>query len=242
MTDGTSLDNTSLPNPAGPRRERLALLYQGMFTAIVRVQSGRQPLIDANAFQKRMEGLLAEIEREAIKVGYRNKDIEDANYAVVAFLDETIQRSDDPNRNRWSALQAKMFEQAVAGDVVFDRLKSIRTRRDSADLADLLEIYYLCFLLGYEGRYALDEREKLEVLMDDLRDQIARVRGVQPALSPDGAFPAFAPAPIAAPASPVAPWRLAAVACAVLAVVGWVVLKLMLNSYAQGVVSDIVAP
>jgi len=100
MIDGTSLDNTAAQLAAGPRRERLALLYQGMFTAIVRVQSGRQPLIDANAFQKRMEGLLAEIEREAVKVGYRNKDIEDSNYAVVAFLDETIQRSEDPNRNR----------------------------------------------------------------------------------------------------------------------------------------------
>jgi len=135
-----------------------------------------------------------------------------------------------------------MFAQAVAGDVVFDRLKTIRTRRDSADLADLLEIYYLCFLLGYEGRYALDEREKLDVLMDDLREQIGRVRGGQSALSPDGAFPAQPAGPAIVPASPVAPWRLAAVICAVAAVVGWVVLKLVLSSYAQGVVNDIVAP
>ena len=240
--DGTSLDNTSAQLAAGPRRERLALLYQGMFTAIVRVQSGRQPLVDANAFQKRMEGLLAEIEREAIKVGYRNKDIEDANYAVVAFLDETIQNSNDPARNGWSALQAKMWAQAVAGDVVFDRLKQIRTRRDSPDLADLLEIYYLCFLLGYEGRYGLDEREKLEVLMDDLREQIGRIRGAQPALSPEGAFPLQPPAPVMAPASPVAPWRVAAIVCAVLAVLGWGAMKVVLNSQAQGVVSDIVAP
>src|SRR5262249_4232482 len=121
-------------------------------------------------------------------------------------------------------------------------LKQIRARRDSSDLADLLEIYYLCFLLGYEGRYGLDEREKLEVLMDDLREQIGRIRGAQPALSPDGAFPLQPPAPVAAPASPIAAWRLAAVICAVLAVVGWGVMKVTLNSSAQGVVSEIVAP
>src|ERR1035437_9356687 len=45
------------------RAERLALLYQGMLTAIVRIQSGKQPLTDANTFQKRMESLLDEIEQ-----------------------------------------------------------------------------------------------------------------------------------------------------------------------------------
>src|SRR5437016_9744634 len=156
--DGTSFDTAPM-NPAPPpvRREKLALLFQGIFTAIVRVQSGRQPLIDANAFQKRMEGLFAEIEREAIKVGYRDKEIDDTRYALVAFLDETIQRSEDPSRAAWSPLQAKLYAQAVAGEGVFDRLKTLRTRRNSADLADVLEIYYLCFLLGYEGRYAVAE-------------------------------------------------------------------------------------
>jgi type VI protein secretion system component VasF len=50
-----------------------------------------------------MEGLFVEIEREAIKVGYRDKEI--AKYALVAFLDETIERSEDPNRGAWSPLQ-----------------------------------------------------------------------------------------------------------------------------------------
>src|SRR5262249_30304615 len=96
MSDGNPLDRTAVNFPGASRKERLALLYQGMFTAIVRIQSGRQPLVDADAFQKRMEGLLAEIERETIRMGYRNPEIDDAKYAVVAFLDEAIQRSDDP--------------------------------------------------------------------------------------------------------------------------------------------------
>ncbi|HMD47489.1 MAG TPA: DotU family type IV/VI secretion system protein [Bryobacteraceae bacterium] len=72
-----------------PRVENLALLYQGVFTGIVRVQAGRQPIIDPNAFQRRMEDLLLEVEREAARAGYPREDIEEANYAVVAFLDET---------------------------------------------------------------------------------------------------------------------------------------------------------
>jgi type VI secretion system protein ImpK len=228
--------------PTAPRREKLALLYQGILTTIVRIQSARQPLKDAADFQKRMEGLFEQIQREAIKVGYRDIEIQDANYALVAFLDEAIQRSDDPNRGAWTPLQSKMYAQAVAGEGVFDRLKTIRTRRDSLDLADVLEIYYLCFLLGYEGRYAVAEHEKLEALMDDLREQIERIRGSQPALSPEGAFPEVPVAAPAPPASPAMPWMIAAIGCFALAFLGWILFKLLLNSNAQAVVSDIMAP
>jgi type VI secretion system protein ImpK len=189
-----------------------------------------------------MERLFSEIEREAIKVGYRDKEIDDARYALIAFLDEAIQRSDDPNKSAWSPLQAKMYAQAVAGEGVFDRLKTLRTRRDSPDLADVLEIYYLCFLLGYEGRYAAAEHEKLEALMDDLREQIERLRGPQPPLSPEGAFPLQPAVAVVLPGSPATPWMFAAMGCAALAILGWIVLKLLLNSHAQGVVSDIMAP
>ena len=242
---GTSYDLSGMHPAAAPppaRREKLALLYQGILTTVVRIQSGRQPLKDAADFQKRMEGLFEQIEREAIKVGYRDQEIKDANYALIAFLDEAIQRSEDPNRGAWQPLQSKMFAQAIAGDMVFDRLKTIRARRDSTDLADVLEIYYLCFLLGYEGRYALAEHEKLEALMDDLRGQIERLRGPQPLLSPEGAFPMqpmMAPPP---PASPAKPWMIAAIGCIALAILGWVIFKLLLNSNAQGIVNDIMAP
>jgi type VI secretion system protein ImpK len=230
------------PPPPAARREKLALLYQGILTTIVRIQSARQPLKDAADFQKRMEGLFEQIQREAIKMGYRDLEIQDANYAMVAFLDEAIQRSDDPNRGAWSPLQSKMYAQAVAGEGLFDRLKSIRTRRDSPDLADVLEIYYLCFLLGYEGRYAVSEHEKLEALMDDLREQIERLRGPQPALSPEGAFPMQTVVAAPPPASPAKPWMIMALACVALAILGWVLFKLLLNSNAGGVVSDIMAP
>ena len=78
--------------------------------------------------------------------------------------------------------------------------------------------------------------------MDDLRDQIEQMRGPQTPLSPEGAFP-LQPAVVAAPpGSPATPWMMAAIGCAALAIFGWIILKLLLNSHAQGVVSDIMAP
>ena len=215
------------------RAERLPLLYQGMLTAIVRIQSGKQPLIDANTFQKRMESLLDEIEREAIKVGYRNQDIQDAHYAIIAFLDETIQRSSDANRNQWTPLQAKRYAQAMAGEGVYERLKTIRTRRDSGELADLLEVYDLCFLLGYQGRYAVGGRSELDRLIEDLREQIERIRGHQAVLSPEGTLPAM-PQTAAPSGASDGRWKIVAIACAAFACISWIVLKLVLYFHVQG--------
>jgi len=217
--------------------ERLPLLYQGILTAIVRIQSGKQELIDANAFQKRMEGLLDEIEREAIRVGYRNQDAQDAHYAIIAFLDETVRRSNDPNRSQWTPLQAKRYGEAVAGEGVFERLKKIRTRRDSRDLADLLEIYTLCFLLGYQGRYAVGGRSELDRLIEDLREQIDRIRGGEAPLSPEGILPPI-PQVSVPPRASSGTWKMVAIACLVGAIVGWIVLRLILFIHTQGAVSQ----
>ena len=179
---------TETTEPArAPGQETLPLLYQGILTVIVRLQTGKQRIGDAQGFQRRMEELLVEIEREAIKSGYRKQDIDDAHYAVIAFLDETIYSSDDPERKQWNSLGAKLYSQAIAGEGLFERLRTIRVRRDSSALADLLEVYYLCFALGYEGRYAVDGRAEFQSLMIDIKEHIERIRGHREALSPWGA-------------------------------------------------------
>ena len=212
------------------RSERLPLLYQGILTVIVRIQAGRQKIPD----QRTVEALLDEIEREGVKAGYSNQDIQDAHYAVVAFLDEVIHRSNAPGAERWNSLQAKREGQAVAGDVVYERLRRIRTRRDSAELADVLEVYCLCFLLGYEGRYALGGLSELNRLAEDLRSQIERIRGRPSVLSPEGYLPS-APTPQApppAPASQEGRWKVIAVCCLLAAIIGWFVFWRVLDSYA----------
>jgi type VI secretion system protein ImpK len=226
------------PKTEPSHAERLALLYQGILTTIVRLQSGKQPLVDAAAFQKRMESLLDEIEREAIKVGYRNQDVQDAHYPIIAFLDETVRRSNDPNRNQWNSLQAKRYGEAVAGEGVFDRIKVIRTRRDSQDLADLLEIYQLSFLLGYQGRYAVGDRSGLDLLIEEVREQIERIRGNQPLLSPDGSLPASPQAAVPSPTSQ-EKWKTIGVICLAVAVAGWFALWLTLYFHTQGALGDI---
>src|ERR1035441_3119939 len=88
--------------------ENLALLYQGILTGIIRLQSQRQHIPDSETFRKRTKATLQEVERVAVATGYDVRDVRDTHFAVVAFLDSVIlHRSEERRvgkecRSRWS--------------------------------------------------------------------------------------------------------------------------------------------
>jgi type VI secretion system protein ImpK len=172
------------------RSDTLALLYQGIFTGIVRIQAKRQPLADVETFRKRMKAALQDVEREANVAGYGSAEIRDAEFAVVAFLDETILSSKEPKAEEWRKrpLNIDLFGQAIAGDVFYDKLNDIERRHDSPHLADLIEIYLLCLLLGFEGRFAPPLRGEAYRIMERLRGRIESIRGIDYKLSPPMEF------------------------------------------------------
>jgi type VI secretion system protein ImpK len=187
------------PSPAVPRSDTLALLYQNILTGIVRIQGGRRPLTDIDTFRRRMRAALQEVEREATVAGYGAAEFRDAEFAVVAFLDEAILSSKEPKAEEWrkKPLNIELFGQAVAGDVFFDKLLDIERRRDSTQLADLLEVYLLCLLLGFEGRFAPPLRGEAYRIMERLRTRIETIRGSDYKISPPMEF--RAEAQVAAP-------------------------------------------
>jgi type VI secretion system protein ImpK len=183
---------------AGSSGENLPLLCQGLLTGVVRLKGQRQRPPDAESLRRRTKATLQEIERVATAAGYDNRDIRDANFAVVAFLDETVQHSNDPMRAEWErrSLAQELFGNTDAGEVFFEKLDQLRSRRDSEQLADILEVYLLCLLLGFEGRYAGPKRGELEGLMESLRMRVEYIRGRADQISPSANLPP-APAPVA---------------------------------------------
>lgn len=175
------------PHPS----ENLALLYQGLLTGIVRMQAGRQRITDGESFRRRTKSALQDVEREATAAGYDGEDIRDTHFAIVAFLDSVVLHSNDPARAEWErrTLQEELFGQAVAGVVFFEKLERFRARRDSERLADILEVYLLCLLLGFEGRYSGGLRGDLESTVETVRRRIDDIRGPSRGLSPAGGLP-----------------------------------------------------
>jgi type VI secretion system protein ImpK len=178
------------------RNDRLALLYEGILTAIVRLQYGRDQLQGSDSFRQRIKDALKDIGDKASRRGYDREMVEDASFAVVAFLDEVILSSHGSGQAHWARknLQEELFNQRSAGEFFFKRLEELRAHHDSSQLAETLEVYYLCLLLGYEGRYAAGSKAELHLMMDNLREKIERVLGREAGFSPDWQLPEAAPA------------------------------------------------
>jgi type VI secretion system protein ImpK len=179
------------PAGARPRVENLALLYQGLLTGIVRIRSGRQPIVNAKMFRSRTRDALAEVTREAMKRNYAAEHTMETDFALVALLDEVILSSHDASRDEWAVkpLQEELFGIATAGEVFFARIQKLLNRPDSAELADMLEVFYLCILLGFEGQYVIGNKTELHLLADRIRQRIERIRNSDPRFSPSAWLP-----------------------------------------------------
>jgi type VI secretion system protein ImpK len=213
------------------RSENLALMFQEIFTVIERLRSNRQAVSDAQTFRHQVREALKLADAEARKRGYSADDTQLAIFAVVAFLDETILNFRNPIFGDWprQPLQEEFFGHHIAGEIFFQHLQRLLARNDSQDLADLLEVFYLCMLLGFAGRYSLGGRGELRGIMDATADKIRRIRGVSPDLSPNWALPAGTPV-LGGPDPWVKRVTIGAVTCALMTLILFIFYKVSLNS------------
>ncbi len=219
------------PSSGGARRqENLALVYQEILTAVVRLRTNRQAVSDSEAFRAHMRNALKTAESEGARRGYSPEDVRQAQFAIVGFLDESVLNSNNPAFADWARrpLQEELFGGHFAGEVVFQNLEGLLAKRESSELADVLEVYHLCLLLGYEGRYRISGRESLRPIMDSVGDKIRRIRGASGALSPHWAPPTTA-IPVGTGDPLARTFLVMALSCVGLAVVLFVVFKLLLG-------------
>jgi len=161
------------------RTNSLAYVFQESLTAILRVGSQRQQVQDAESFRIQIRRALQSAMGEARGLGYSSEMVQMAVFALVAFLDESVLHLQSPVFSDWvrRPLQEELFGGHTAGEVFFRNYQGLLSRPDAPELADCLEIYCLCLLLGFKGRYALSGRGELQSYIRQGREKIARVRG-----------------------------------------------------------------
>lgn len=224
--------------PGGPgavTHGRLALALQEILTATVRLRSGRQVAADAEGFRLHAKQVLAGAEQEARAAGFPTGDVRIALFAAVVFLDESVLNSGQAMFADWprKPLQDELFGGHLGGEVFFQYLQQQLERDDSAEVADLLEVFQLCLLLGFRGRYSMgDGRGELQVLVQRVGEKIARIRGPLGELSPAWRPPSDTVAPVARD-----PWvrrlAMAAAAAGVFVVALFAVYRLTLGAGAR---------
>jgi len=191
------MTTTTIENPpqtaasAYARRGQLALAFQEPFTVAIRLRANRQVAADAESFRAHIKQLLGAADREARRLGYPGDFVRLAVYAYIAFLDESVLNSSQPMFADWprQPLQEEIFGEHMAGENFFRYLDDLLARQDSEDLADLLEVYQLCMLLGFRGRYGAGDPSGVQVLIAAVQSKIQRIRGGRTPFSPAWALP-----------------------------------------------------
>ena len=195
-----SIDETNIaPVPSASllqptQGENLALAYQEVLTVITRLRTNRQSVSDSGAFRSSMKDALATAEGEAARKGYTQDDARLATFAVVTFLDESVEKVNNPLFADWHRmpLQQELFGERATGEIFFQCIDRLLARSDAAPDADLLEIFALCLLLGYRGRYGVSGVEGVSLVITAITEKVQRIRGARP-IAPDCMPPADAP-------------------------------------------------
>lgn len=217
-------------SPQPLRTENLALAFQEMITVGERLRCSRQTVSDAVSFRAQLWAGLRMAGDQARNRGYSQEDIELATFAVIAFIDESILNLRNPIFADWprQPLQAERYGHYKAGEMFFQNLQALLQRDDSPHLADLLEVHYLCLMLGFAGQHSLGSRGELRAIMQQTADKLQRIRRTTAVLSPDSQPPSDAVRQVSG--DPVArALMFVAIACAVLVIVLFVLFHVMLG-------------
>jgi type VI secretion system protein ImpK len=193
MTTATLQSSQPASPVSATARGELALTLQEAFTVAVRLRAGRQVAADATSFRAHIKQLLAAADQRARAGGYDGETVKLAVYAYIALLDESVLTSTQPMFSEWSRqpLQEEVFGEHMAGETFFRTIQELLGRQDSEALADLLEVYQLCLLLGFHGRYGIGDPGGLHAVASAMHTKIERIRGgVSTELVPDWALPA----------------------------------------------------
>jgi type VI secretion system protein ImpK len=168
-------------------RSLLELLYDGFY--MVFLLRNRYAPGDAQAFRDRIKQFLGGFERGAKRLDANTEDVYLAKFAYCALIDEVVLMSGLRLREMWERrpLQLEFFGEQLAGERFFEHLESLR--QGGAARLQVLEVFHMCLLLGFQGRYILEGSEKLNYLTGRLGDEIAQLRGKRPSFAPHWAAP-----------------------------------------------------
>ncbi len=187
---------------------------------------------DAEVLRQKIDEQFRSLETRARQADLLQEDVQQAKYAIAAFIDEMILTSSWPLKDSWAdkPLQLAYFNDFAAGEEFYNKIDALRGAKRNG----VLEVYYLCLALGFRGKYVdLQGMEKKKVLMDTMLREIrgaapAGAGGLSPGWQPPDALPGivkYFPA-----------WFVAA-ACGLFVILLFILLSSLLGSSADSLVN-----
>lgn len=143
-----------------------------LFSLTIKLRDSERGVNVSDKFRTMIFVAFDEFERKAYENKISLKIVNESKFALSAYIDETVLTSLWPGRMQWMSnpLQLKYFGEHLGGEVFYDKLKKFR--QSGERFVDLIELYYVCLQLGFEGVYRLRGFEKLLALQVDVKNQI----------------------------------------------------------------------
>jgi type VI secretion system protein ImpK len=124
-----------------------------------------------DALREELLGVLQKMVSRCRQAGISDKEIAEARYAIVAFMDERVLRSNWAGRVEWMnrPLQLQLYNEFAAGENFFVRMRTLLQTGES----QALEIYGLCLALGFVG--AVGAAQQAQSVTEEARRRVLRV-------------------------------------------------------------------
>jgi type VI secretion system protein ImpK len=212
----------------------LSKVCEKAFSLILTLVQGRD-FGDVQQLRANVGSMFGAMERDARVTGVPTEDILSARFALTAFIDEAIARSDWFGKRDWAQrpLALEYFSTNNAGDEFFSRLDELRLRPEAR--VGVLEVYYSCLALGFEGKYTIGDPRQLRALIESLGRDLERIRGRVVDLSPHWA----PPDELMERVKKELPWWVVTLTCVVIVFIVFVVLNSLSHSNAADAVRSL---
>src|SRR3954447_11177396 len=149
-----------------------------IFDLILRLKAGI--VAPSNDLRPKVAAMLDDFEKRAERYRFNHKIVQVSKFALASFVDETVLTNNFPLRDQWEkyALQLEYFGEQLAGNKFFEKLDAMLKQIDSTK--DAVEIYYFCMLLGFKGRYAVYDQDKLLAIMQETANALVKAGKIVP--------------------------------------------------------------
>ena len=169
--------------------DRVNEVTKEVFNALAQIRRAddrAQPMPEM--LYQRMRSFIDRAMRRAGELGFSQQDIQDIGYALVGLTDELVMSKGGELRDYWlpRSLQLQLFNTNVAGEGFFNNLQNLR--HDPSRM-EVLKVYYLCLLFGFQGQYRVRGGEiELASIVEDVGALLTRAGMIgETALAPHAA-------------------------------------------------------
>lgn len=124
---------------------------------------------DAEPLQADLLRRIRTFNEEAGKAGYSAAVIEEARYALCAWLDEMVFYGSEISIG-WLTYSLGMheFQDQAAGSNFFERLQRLHQKDE---FQPAMEVYADCIVMGFKGKYRIEDASVLKTLVQEVLDK-----------------------------------------------------------------------